>query len=278
MRVRTAKLLEMKQAGEPIVCVTAYDYSMARLVDEADIPVVLVGDSLGNVMLGYDSTLPVTLDDMLHHTRAVVRGAKDALIVTDMPFMTYNTSVEDALRNAGRLLQEGGAQAVKLEGGAFVAGTVRCLTENGIPVMGHLGLTPQSVNQLGGYRVQARTAGQARRLLDDALALEDAGAFSIVLEMVPGNVARAVTERLTVPTIGIGAGPGCDGQIQVLHDILGLGARQPRHAKRYADLNAITLDALRAYRDEVSARSFPAAEHTTEADAAVVAELPGPDG
>lgn len=278
MRVRTAKLLEMKQAGEPIVCVTAYDYSMARLVDEAGIPVVLVGDSLGNVMLGYDSTLPVTLDDMLHHTRAVVRGAKDALIVTDMPFMTYNTSVEDALRNAGRLLQEGGAQAVKLEGGAFVAGTVRCLTENGIPVMGHLGLTPQSVHQLGGYRVQARTAGQARRLLDDALALEDAGAFSIVLEMVPGNVAQAVTERLTVPTIGIGAGPGCDGQIQVLHDILGLGPRQPRHAKRYADLNAITLDALRAYRDEVSARSFPTAEHTTEADAAVVAELPGADG
>ena len=278
MRVRTAKLLEMKQAGEPIVCVTAYDYSMARLVDEADIPVVLVGDSLGNVMLGYDSTLPVTLDDMLHHTRAVVRGAKDALIVTDMPFMTYNTSVEDALRNAGRLLQEGGAQAVKLEGGAFVADTVRCLTENGIPVMGHLGLTPQSVNQLGGYRVQARTASQARRLLDDALALEDAGAFSIVLEMVPGNVAQAVTERLTVPTIGIGAGPGCDGQIQVLHDILGLGARQPRHAKRYADLNAITLDALRAYRDEVSARTFPTADHTTEADAAVVAELPGADG
>ena len=278
MRVRTAKLLEMKQAGEPIVCVTAYDYSMARLVDEAGIPVVLVGDSLGNVMLGYDSTLPVTLDDMLHHTRAVVRGAKDALIVTDMPFMTYNTSVEDALRNAGRLLQEGGAQAVKLEGGAFVADTVRCLTGNGIPVMGHLGLTPQSVHQLGGYRVQARTADQARRLLDDALALEDAGAFSIVLEMVPGNVAQAVTERLTVPTIGIGAGPGCDGQIQVLHDILGLGTRQPRHAKRFADLNAATLDALRAYRDEVSARSFPAAEHTTEADAAVVAELPGADG
>ncbi|MCY4448148.1 MAG: 3-methyl-2-oxobutanoate hydroxymethyltransferase [Chloroflexi bacterium] len=278
MRVRTSKLLEMKQAGEPIVCVTAYDYSMARLVDEAGIPVVLVGDSLGNVVLGYDSTLPVTLDDMLHHTRAVVRGAKDALIVTDMPFMTYNTSVEDALRNAGRLLQEGGAQAVKLEGGAFVADTVRCLTGNGIPVMGHLGLTPQSVHQLGGYRVQARTAGQARRLLDDALALEDAGAFSIVLEMVPGNVAQAVTERLTVPTIGIGAGPGCDGQIQVLHDILGLGARQPRHAKRYADLNAITLDALRAYRDEVSARSFPTADHTTESDAAVVAELPGADG
>ena len=278
MRIRTSKLLEMKQAGEPIVCVTAYDYSMARLVDEAGIPVILVGDSLGNVVLGYDSTIPVTLDDVLHHTRAVVRGAKDALIIADMPFMTYNVSVEDALRNAGRLLQEGGAQAVKLEGGASVAETVRRLTENGIPVMGHLGLTPQSVHQLGGYRVQGRTAEQAKRLLNDALAIEEAGAFAIVLETVPGNVAQAVTARLTVPTVGIGAGPGCDGQIQVLHDILGLGVRQPRHAKRYAELNAVALDALRAYRDEVAAGAFPAAEHTTEADAAVVAELPGADG
>ncbi len=278
MRVRTSKLMDMKQAGEPIVCVTAYDYTMARLVDEAGIPVVLVGDSLGNVVLGYDSTIPVTLDDVLHHTRAVVRGAKDALIVADMPFMTYSVSVEEALRNAGRLLQEGGAQAVKLEGGAFVADTVRRLTETGIPVMGHLGLTPQSVHQLGGYRVQGRTADQARRLLDDALAVEDAGAFAIVLETVPGNVAQAVTSRLTIPTIGIGAGPGCDGQIQVLHDILGLGTRQLRHAKRFAELNAAMLDALRAYRDEVSARSFPTAEHTTEAAAAVVAELPGEDG
>ena len=274
MRVRTSKLMEMKQAGEPIVCVTAYDYTMARLVGEAGIPVVLVGDSLGNVVLGYDSTIPVTLDDVIHHTRAVVRGAKDALIVADMPFMTYSVSVEDALRNAGRLLQDGGAQAVKLEGGAFVAETVLCLTESGIPVMGHLGLTPQSVHQLGGYRVQGRTADQARRLLEDALAIEEAGAFAIVLETVPGNVARAVTDRLTVPTIGIGAGPGCDGQIQVLHDILGLGTRQPRHAKRFAELNEITLSALRAYKDDVTARSFPSAEHTTEADAAVVAELP----
>ena len=274
MRVRTSKLMEMKQAGEPIVCVTAYDYTMARLVGEAGIPVVLVGDSLGNVVLGYDSTIPVTLDDVIHHTRAVVRGAKDALIVADMPFMTYSVSVEDALRNAGRLLQDGGAQAVKLEGGAFVAETVLCLTESGIPVMGHLGLTPQSVHQLGGYRVQGRTADQARRLLEDALAIEEAGAFAIVLETVPGNVARAVTDRLTVPTIGIGAGPGCDGQIQVLHDILGLGTRQPRHAKRFAELNEITLSALRAYKDDVTARSFPSAEHTTEADATVVADLP----
>ena len=278
MRVRTSKLLEMKQAGEPIVCVTAYDYTMARLVDQAGIPVALVGDSLGNVVLGYDSTIPVTLDDVIHHTRAVVRGAPDALIVADMPFMTYNVSVEDALRNAGRLLQEGGAQAVKLEGGASVAGTVRRLIENGIPVMGHVGLTPQSVHQLGGYRVQGRTAGQAKRLLDDALAIEHAGAFAIVLETVPGNVAQAVTERLAVPTIGIGAGPGCDGQIQVVHDILGLGTRQPRHARRYAELNEVILDALRTYKDEVTVRSFPTGEHTTEADEAVVAELPGADG
>ena len=278
MRVRTSKLLDMKQAGEPIVCVTAYDYTMARLVDQAGIPVVLVGDSLGNVVLGYDSTLPVTLDDVIHHTRAVVRGAKDALIVADIPFMTYNVSVEDALRNAGRLLQEGGAQAVKLEGGASVAETVRRLIENGIPVMGHIGLTPQSVHQLGGYRVQGRTAGQAKRLLDDALAIEQAGAFAIVLETVPGNVAEAVTERLAVPTIGIGAGPGCDGQIQVVHDVLGMGTRQPRHARRYAELNEVILDALRTYKDEVTVRSFPTDEHTTEADEAVVAELPGADG
>ena len=273
MKVRTSKLMEMKQAGEPIVCVTAYDYTMARLVDEAGIPVVLVGDSLGNVVLGYDSTLPVTLDDMIHHTRAVVRGAQDALIVSDMPFMTYNVSVDDALRNAGRLMQEGGAQAVKLEGGAFVAETVRRLTENGIPVMGHLGLTPQSVHQLGGYRVQGRTPGQAKRLLNDALAIQEAGAFAVVLEAVPGNVAEAVTDRLTVPTIGIGAGPGCDGQIQVIHDILGLGTRQPRHARRYAELNEVILDSLRTYKDEVSVGSFPTDEHTTKADATVVAEL-----
>ena len=270
MRVRTAKLMEMKETGEPIVCVTAYDYSMARLVDEAGIPVVLVGDSLGNVMLGYDSTIPVTLDDVLHHTRAVVRGARNALIVADMPFMTHNVSIEDALRNAGRLLQEGGAQAVKLEGGASAAETVRRLTESGIPVMGHLGLMPQFVHQFGGYRVQGRTIEQARRLLDDALALEDAGAFAIVLETVPGDVAQAVTASLAVPTIGIGAGPACDGQIQVLHDILGLGDRRPRHAKRYAELGSLAVDALRNYRDEVSERGFPTGEHTTEAGDAVV--------
>ncbi len=273
MRMRTTKLLEMKQAGERIVCITAYDYAMARLVDEAQIPVALVGDSLGNVVLGYDSTIPVTLDDMVRHTQAVVRGSERALIVADMPFMTYNVSVEDSLRNAARLMQEGGAQAVKLEGGTAVAEVVRRLTESGIPVMGHVGLTPQSVHQLGGYRVQGRTLGEARRLMDDALALEEAGAFAVVIESAPGELAKLVSSRLTIPTIGIGAGAGCDGQVQVIYDILGLSARQPRHAKQYARLNDVILAALQAYAAEVSDASFPAAEHTTAIDENVLREL-----
>ena len=273
MRVRTTKLLEMKQTGERIVCITAYDYAMARLVDEAQIPVALVGDSLGNVVLGYDSTIPVTLDDMVRHTQAVVRGSERALIVADMPFMTYNVSVEDSLRNAARLMQEGGAQAVKLEGGTAVAEVVRRLTESGIPVMGHVGLTPQSVHQLGGYRVQGRTLGEARRLMEDALALEEAGAFAVVIESAPGELAKLVSSRLTIPTIGIGAGAGCDGQVQVIYDILGLSARQPRHAKQYARLNDVILAALQAYAAEVSDASFPAAEHTTAIDENVLREL-----
>ena len=279
MSVRARRLQEMKQAGEPIVCVTAYDFPSARLADEAGIPVILVGDSLGNAVLGHDSTLPVTLGDMVHHTRAVVRGARNALVIADMPFMTYQTSADDAMRNAGRLLQEGGAQAVKLEGGRTIAPTVRRLTESGVPVMGHVGLLPQSVHQTGGYRVQGRTAEQARALLDDALALQEAGAFAVVIESVPGDVAAEATRRLAVPTIGIGAGAGCDGQIQVLHDLLGLSARTPRHAKRYADLSGAILGALRAYRDDVIERRFPGAEHTPEAEAAgAVAEAFGEDG
>ncbi|MCH7656400.1 MAG: 3-methyl-2-oxobutanoate hydroxymethyltransferase [Chloroflexi bacterium] len=273
MPIRITKLQEMKDAGERIVCVTAYDFPTARLVQQAGFEVVLIGDSLGNVVLGYDTTIPVTLEDMVHHTRAVARGAPDLLVVADMPFMTFNVSAEDALRNAGRLLQEGGAHAVKLEGGVPVAETVRRLTEAGIPVMGHLGLTPQSVNQLGGYRVQGRTLPQAQRLLDDADALQAAGAFSIVLETVPAELARVVTDRLRIPTIGIGAGASCDGQIQVLHDILGLGARRPKHAKRYADLNETIGTALSAYAEEVREGRFPAAEHATEIDDAVLREL-----
>ena len=273
MPVRITKLQEMKAAGERIACVTAYDFPSARLVQQAGFEVVLVGDSLGNVVLGYDTTIPVTMDDMLHHTRAVARGAPNLLVVADMPFLTFNVSADDALRNAGRMLQEGGAHAVKLEGGVPVADTVRRLTEAGIPVMGHLGLTPQSVNQLGGYRVQGRTLPQAQRLLDDADALEAAGAFSIVLEAVPAELARIVTDRLRVPTIGIGAGPDCDGQIQVLHDILGFGARQPKHAKRYADLNETIGSALAAYAADVREGRFPTAEHTEPIDDAVLSEL-----
>ena len=273
MRVRTTKLLEMKQAGEPIVCITAYDYQTAQLVQQVAIPLILVGDSLGNVVLGYDSTIPVTLDDIIHHTRAVVRGAGEALIVSDLPFMTYSVSVEEALRNAGRLLQEGGAQAVKLEGGKSVAEVVRRVTDAGIPVMGHLGLTPQSVHQLGGYRAQGRTVEQARQLMEDALAIEQAGAFAVVLESVPGNLAAVVTNKLTIPTIGIGAGAGCDGQIQVIHDVLGLGTRQPRHAKSYTRLNELIVDALSSYAGEVSQRLFPTDAHTIPIDDTVLREL-----
>ena len=273
MPVRIGKLQEMKQAGEPIPCMTAYDFPTARLVDAAGIPVILVGDSLGNVVLGLDSTLPVTMDDMVHHTKAVVRGVTEALVVVDMPFMSYTVSVEEALRNAGRLLQEGGAHAVKLEGGVSVAETVRRITEAGIPVMGHVGLTPQSVHQLGGYRVQGRTLSGAQRLLDDAEALEQAGAFAVVLETVPGQLAEVVTGRLRIPTIGIGAGPGCDGQIQVLHDVLGLGTRMPKHAKLYANLNEVIGDAMAAYEREVRERRFPTEEHTVPIDDAVLREL-----
>ena len=278
MRVRTTKLAEMKRAGERIACVTAYDYPTARLVDEAGIPVALVGDSLGNVVLGHDSTIPVTLDDVTRHTQAVVRGTERALVVADMPFMTYGVSEESSMRNAARLLQEGGAQAVKLEGGCTVAATVRRLTESGIPVMGHVGLTPQSVHQLGGYRVQGKTAPEAQRLLDDALALEEAGAFAVVIESTPGELAGLITRRLSIPTIGIGAGPQCDGQVQVLHDLLGFGSMQPRHAKQYANLNAVVLDALRRYAAEVSDGGFPAGEHTTSIDESALRELGGPGG
>ena len=272
MRVRTTKLAEMKQAGERIVCITAYDYPTARLVDAADIPVVLVGDSLGNVVLGYDTTAPVTLDDMVRHTQAVVRGTERALVVADMPFMTSNVSVEDALRNAARLIQEGGAQAVKLEGGAPVAETVRRLTVAGIPVMGHVGLTPQSVHRFGGYRVQGRTPDSARRLVEDALALEEAGAFAVVVELAPAEVAREAARRLRVPVIGIGAGPDCDGQVQVVHDVLGFGSMRPRHARQYAELDEVILGALRAYAADVAGGAFPSAEHAASVDASVLRE------
>ena len=234
-RLPITELKVMKQRREKIPMLTAYDYPTARLVEQAGVPIILVGDSLGMVVLGYDSTVPVTMEDMIHHAKAVVRGTERAIVVADMPFMTYQVSTEEALRNAGRLIKETGATAVKLEGGQEVAETVRRLTAAGIPVMGHLGLTPQSVNQLGGYRLQGKTPAAAVKLLHDAKALEDAGAFAVVLETIPARVAECVTARLAIPTIGIGAGPFCDGQVQVIHDFLGIFQDfVPRHAKQYA--------------------------------------------
>lgn len=277
MRTAILDIQRMKQRGEPIPMITAYDYTSAQLVDRAGIPLILVGDSLGMVVLGHSSTVPVTLDDMIHHARAVVRGAQSALVVVDLPFLTY-ASAEQALHNAGRILQETGAQAVKLEGGAPVAPTVKRLVEAGIPVMGHLGFTPQSVNQIG-MRVQGRQADDARRLIADALALEAAGAFAVVLELVPAPLAQAITERLRIPTIGIGAGPGCAGQVQVWHDILGLYTDfEPRHARRYAALADTIAAALQSYAGEVRAGAFPTAEHSsTMDDAALQAALRPPD-
>ena len=258
MRKTIRHFQQMKERSERIPMVTAYDYTSARLAEAAGIPILLVGDSLGMVMLGHASTIPVTLDDMIHHAKAVVRGSQNALVVVDMPFMTYHVSPEQALTNCGRVLQETGAQAVKIEGGVRMAETVRRLTENGIPVMGHIGLTPQSVNQFGGYRVQGRTLEAARQLVEDALALETAGAFSIVLELVPAELAQLTSQRLHVPTIGIGAGVGCDGQILVTHDMLGLYTRfHPRFVRRYAELGKAMHAAFEHYVRDVKGREFP---------------------
>ncbi len=263
MRTTIRDIQAMKDRGEIIPMLTAYDYTSARLVEQAGIPLILVGDSLGMVVLGYDSTVPVTLAEMIHHIRAVVRGTTRALIVGDMPFMSYQISPEQALRNAGRFLQEGGCQAVKLEGGQTMAATTRRLVEAGIPVMGHIGLTPQSVNQLGGFRVQGKTTQAAHRLIDDALAIEDAGAFSVVLEAIPARLADMITARLRIPTIGIGAGAGCSGQVQVLHDMLGLFEDfVPKHAKQYAALAPEIRRAVGRYVQEVQESAFPDKTHT----------------
>jgi 3-methyl-2-oxobutanoate hydroxymethyltransferase len=252
-----------KERGERFPMLTAYDYLSAQILDEAGVPVLLVGDSLGMVVLGYDSTVPVTMDDMLHHTRAVRRGATRALVVGDMPFMSYSGSTEEALRNAGRFLKEAGAAAVKVEGAGPVVDVTDRLTRSGIPVMGHLGLTPQHVHQIGGFKVQARDDEAAQQLLADARALQDAGAFALVLECVPTAVGTAVTEALDIPTIGIGAGPGTDGQVLVFHDMLGLTAgRLPRFVKPYADLRATITDAVKSYSAEVANGDYPGPEHT----------------
>jgi 3-methyl-2-oxobutanoate hydroxymethyltransferase len=269
-RVSIQDLKAMKQQGEKIAMLTAYDYPTARLLDQAGVPIILVGDSLGMVVLGYSSTLPVTMADMLHHVSAVVRGTQRTHVVADMPFMSYQAGPDDALRNAGRFLQEAGAQSVKLEGGVSVAETVRRLVEAGIPVMGHIGLTPQSVNQFGGYKVQGKTPAAAVKLLNDAMALEQAGAYAMVLETIPAPLGKLVSERVSIPTIGIGAGPYCDGQVQVLHDMLGLYPDfVPKHAKQYAHLAEDIGRAVREYLAEVQEGRFP-----TERESFMM----GPDG
>ncbi|MDP6667465.1 MAG: 3-methyl-2-oxobutanoate hydroxymethyltransferase [Dehalococcoidia bacterium] len=257
-RITTHKIQQMKLRGEPIPMVTAYDYTAARIVDSSGIPMILVGDSMGHVVLGYDSTIPVTVDDIVNACASVVRGTTKPLIVADMPFLSYQIDAETALRNAARLIQEGGAQAVKLEGGKTVAPIVGRLVDAGVAVMGHIGLTPQHVNQLGGYRVQGKTESAANQVLEDALALQDAGAFAVVLELIPVELARQITETLDIPTIGIGAGIHCDGQVQVFHDMLGLDPDfRPRHSGKYADLAPIIKDALTRYSEDVRERTFP---------------------
>jgi len=257
------KLSEMKAHGEPIVMVTAYDYTSARIIDDIGFDAILVGDSLSQVMLGNDTTIPLTMDEAIHHTRSVVRGAPNTHVVGDMPFLSYNSNIETALVNAGRFLQEAGAQSVKLEGGHHICETVDRLVSCGIPVMGHIGLTPQSINQLGGYKVQGKSKEQASRLIDEAVALENAGAYAIVLELIPVEVSKQITSRLKIPTIGIGAGINCDGQIQVMHDILGLFELfTPKHTKQYVDLAKQMRLGLKEYLSEVKDKSFPNNSHS----------------
>jgi 3-methyl-2-oxobutanoate hydroxymethyltransferase len=264
-KMTTLGFCQKKERHEPITMLTGYDYPTALALDQAGIDAILVGDSLGMVVLGYENTLPVTMDEMLHHCRAVARGARSALLIGDMPFMSYQASTGDAIRNAGRFLQQGGMEAVKLEGGRERLDAIRAIVGAGIPVMGHLGLTPQSVNNLGGFRPQGRTANAAERLLEDALYLEEAGCFSLVLESIPAQLAGVISQRLGIPTIGIGAGPGCDGQVLVTHDLLGLFPRfTPRFVRKYADLHAEMEHAFTAYISDVHGHTFPATEHTIE--------------
>jgi 3-methyl-2-oxobutanoate hydroxymethyltransferase len=274
MRVTISDIKQMKPKKEKIVMVTAYDYPTAKLVDEAGIPLILVGDSLGMVVLGYDSTIPVTIDEMLHHTKAVARGAKNSLIVGDMPFMTYHTNIPEAMKNAGRFLQEGGAQAIKLEGGEVAAETVKRMVDCGIPVMGHIGLTPQFINQLGGYKAQGRTPEAARQLLNDAKALEQAGAFAVVLELVPSELSRLISERIEIPTIGIGAGIDCDGQVQVISDLLGMFTDfVPKHAKQFTKLAPAIKTALNQYLEDVKTGAFPTSANSSSMDSNLLKDI-----
>jgi len=273
-RLTVTDLGRLYADGERIAMLTAYDYPTAKLLDEAGIPFLLVGDSLGRAMLGYENELSVTMEDMLHHAAAVTRGARHALVVGDMPFLSYATP-EDALRNAGRFVHDAGVQAVKVEGGVRSARVIETLVRAGIPVMGHIGLTPQSTNTIGKVRVQGKSREQARAVLHDALAVQEAGAFSIVLELVPEQLAAAITERLRIPTIGIGAGPGCSGQVQVITDVLGVETWHPKHAKPYVNLREAILGAARAYAADVAAGSFPGPEQTVRMDDTVLDEVLG---
>lgn len=262
-RATVSSLKEKKIRGEKITMLTAYDYPSAGMVEAAGIDMILVGDSLGMAMLGYDTTLPVTMDEMIHHTKAVTRGAKNTFVIGDMPFLSYHLTLDEAIKNAGRFLQEAGAQAVKLEGGEERVEAIKAMVSAGIPVMGHIGLTPQSVNQMGGFKVQGKDREQAEKLLKDAKILEEAGVFSMVLECVPAQLAEAISKAVSIPTIGIGAGVGCDGQVLVWHDVLGITQNmKPRFVKKYADLYSEIIEALKTYKHEVEEGKFPGDEHS----------------
>ena len=253
----------MYKNGEKISAITAYDFTFASLADSVGFPIILVGDSLGQVALGYDSTVPVTMSDMLIHVKSVVRGAKKSLIIADMPFMSYQSDISDAISNAGRLIKEGGAQSVKLEGGAKIANTVAKIVDCGIPVMGHIGLTPQSVNQLGGYKVQGKSEKEKEKLIADAKAIESAGAYSIVLELIKSDLAEEITKEISIPTIGIGSGPNCSGQIQVIHDVLGLSLGESyKHSRQYLDLRKSVPEALKQYLKDSNSGDFPSSKES----------------
>lgn len=274
MKQTAVTFLDHKQKGEKISMLTAYDYSTAKLVDQAGIDGILVGDSLGNVMLGYEDTLSVTVEDMIHHGAAVARGVKNALVVIDMPFLSYQTSVYDAVKNAGRLVKEGHAGAVKLEGGKEFAPQIRAITAASIPVMGHLGLTPQSIHTLGGYRVQGKTEAAAQKLLEDALAVQEAGAFALTLECVPAKLAQLITQKLSIPTIGIGAGAGCDGQVLVYQDMLGMfNDYTPKFVKRFAEVGEVMKNAFAEYNRQVKEGSYPDDAHSFGMDEDVLKKL-----
>lgn len=274
MKQTAVTIQKAKEQGEKLAMLTAYDYSMAKLIDEAGIDMVLVGDSLGMVMLGYEDTLSVTMEDMIHHTAAVSRGIKNAFLVADMPFLSYQTSVYDAVCNAGRLIKEGRAEAVKLEGGSAFAEHIRAITNASIPVVAHLGLTPQSFHSLGGFKVQGKSEQAAKKLIEDAKAVEEAGAVALVLECVPAKLAELVTKKLHIPTIGIGAGAGCDGQVLVYQDMLAMfGDFKPKFVKRFGEVGAVMKEAFQTYSQEVKAGVFPAAEHTFQIDDDVIEKL-----